>query len=370
MIQCLEQHVIYDNPRPQVHSRHGYFPGLAALPNGDLLCLFVIGEAFESPDTTTWIARSKDEGRTWVPEGRIYDKSAGGIATSDYLKPTVLRDGSVVALGYRFHRVDPEMPISIPDTGGILPGDDIISFSHDGGHSWSVPAVVPRSYPELLELSGPCIEISTGELLAVGALYKMPDGSSPSGHFGALLRSQDQGRTWDDRTVYFQMPGRSVEPFEARVCEMQEGWLVAIVWAYDIERDQHLTNRVVVSHDAGYTWSAPIDTGHWGQASNLLWLGGDRLLTIHAHRGAAPGIFVRLVDFSNDEWKPLAETLIYGAGLGAQTRDGQSMPEMFRSLRFGQPSLLKLPSGGFLACHWCVEDGQGKILAHRLRVAG
>ena len=368
MIECIERSLIYENPRPHVHSRHGYFPGLALLPDGELICLFVIGEAFESPDMTTWIARSKDDGRTWSLQGCLYDKKICSLETSDYLKATVLRDGSLVAMGYRFHRLDPEMPIAIPETRGILPGDDLISFSRDGGYAWDVPSIIPRCTPELIELSGPCIELRSGDLLAVGALYKMPDGSSPSGHFGPLLRSVDKGATWDDRGRYFEFSGRPVVPFEARVCEMQDGRIVALVWAYDVERDEHLPNHAVVSHDDGRTWSAPIDTGHMAQASNLLWLSGDRLLTIHAHRGADPGIFVRIVDFAGDAWRPLAETVIYGSPVGSQPKDRQSMPEMFRSLRFGQPSLQRLSNGDFLACHWCVEDGQGKIRAHRLRV--
>ena len=114
MIECIERSLIYENPRPHVHSRHGYFPGLALLPDGELICLFVIGEAFESPDMTTWIARSKDDGRTWSLQGCLYDKKTCSLETSDYLKATVLRDGSLVAMGYRFHRLDPEMPIAIP----------------------------------------------------------------------------------------------------------------------------------------------------------------------------------------------------------------------------------------------------------------
>ena len=157
------------------------------MPDGELICLFVIGEAFESPDSTTWIARSKDEGRAWTLQGRLYDKEMDGLDTSDCLKPTLLHDGSLIAIGYCFHRDDPEMPISIPDTGGILPGGDLISFSRDSGYNWSIPDIIPRGYPELLELSGPCIQLRSGDLLAAAALYRMPDGSSPSGHFGALF---------------------------------------------------------------------------------------------------------------------------------------------------------------------------------------
>ena len=38
------------------------------------------------------------------------------------------------------------------------------------------------------------------------------------------------------------------------------------------------------------------------------------------------------------------------------------------SLRFGQPSLLRLDNGDVLATHWASEDGQGRIRTHRLSV--
>jgi hypothetical protein len=65
VIEYLEPHIIYENPRPHVHSRHGCFPGIVALPSGDLIALFVLAEAFEAPNGTTWVTRSSDEGRTW-----------------------------------------------------------------------------------------------------------------------------------------------------------------------------------------------------------------------------------------------------------------------------------------------------------------
>jgi sialidase-1 len=149
-IEYLEQHTVYDNPKPHVHSRHGYFPGMARLASGELICMHTIAEAFEAPNATTWISRSRDNGRTWQLQGVVYDKAAVGFETSDYLKPTVLRDGSLIAIGYRYHRHDLESPIAIPETGGLLPGDDLVTFSRDDGHTWSVPDVLKTRYPELL----------------------------------------------------------------------------------------------------------------------------------------------------------------------------------------------------------------------------
>jgi sialidase-1 len=397
-IEYLETSILYENPRPHIRSRHGYFPGLAVLPSGDLIALFVVSEAFESADATTYIARSGDLGKNWSLEGPLRalcsagtaevgspDEQSGaggnrsfsppehpeaGVPVSDYLKPSVIRNGTVIAIGYRFDRHDLEQGISVEETGGILSGDDIISFSVNEGKTWTRPQIILRSRPELYEISGPCIELQSGDLIAVAAPLKMPDGRNPSGQVGILLRSRDKGKKWTDNEIFFRAPAGNLTPFESRICEMQPGRLVSLVWAYDTFTDRHHPNHIAVSRDSGLTWTEPMNTGHWGQASNLIWLGGDHLMTIHAYRAADPGIYVRLVDFSGDRWKPVEEKIIYGAGAPLQTQPGQRMSEMFASIRFGQPSLLELPNGEILAAHWTVEDGQGKIRIHRLRVRG
>ena len=368
MIDSLQDHVVYENPKPHVHSRHGYFPGIVQLPGGELLALIVIGEAFEAPDLTTYVSRSLDLGYTWQLQGPLYDRSADPFPASDFLKPQVLRDGSLIALGYRFHRHDPEQPIAIPETDGVLPGDDIVSFSRDGGHTWSIPQVIPRGTPELLEIPSRCLQLRSGDIVATAGLFKLTDGTNPSGQFGVLLRSKDNGKTWNDRVHFFETSAKTVAAWESHICEMQDGRLVTICWAYDIAVKRHLPNQVTVSHDDGYTWSDPISTGHIGQAVNLLWLGGERLMSIHCHRGADVGLYVRVVDFSGDRWSVIEEKLIWGASMGQQTRDGQTFDQLAKSIRFGQASLLRLNNGQILATHWAIEGGQGRILAHRLSV--
>ncbi len=36
VIEVLDHHIVYENPRPQNRARHGYFPGLVQLPSGEL----------------------------------------------------------------------------------------------------------------------------------------------------------------------------------------------------------------------------------------------------------------------------------------------------------------------------------------------
>jgi hypothetical protein len=114
------------------------------------------------------------------------------------------------------------------------------------------------------------------------------------------------------------------------------------------------------------TWSAPIDTGVWGQASNLIHWADDILLTIHCQReGEEIGLYVRMVDLSNDQWRVVEEAKIWG---NAPPMKVAAYSTMGQNLKFGQASLLRLDNDEVLATHWAIEDGQGRIRTHRLRV--
>jgi sialidase-1 len=365
-IKKIDEGILYENPIPLLRSRQAKFPGLALLPSGELIALFEMGEAFDSADCKTYVTRSLDAGKTWQFQGDLYDPSLlpAGLNISECLKPTLLDDGTLVAIGYRYHRPDPETPIGNPETGGLLPGDNIISFSNDDGKTWSIPEVIDRGCPELVETSGPCIQTQSGDLIAIGCPFKSWDGSNPTGQTGVLLRSKDKGKTWDTSGRFFETPRNSLSPWETRICEMKPGRLVTIAWTFNISENKHLANHVTVSHDDGHSWSEPIDTGHMAQASNLMSLGEDLLMTIHAHRTSDVGLVVRLVDFKNDRWRVKEESVIWGAAKAQDTSKG--FIDQFGDLKFGQPSLLRLNSGEILATHWCVEDGLHKIKTHRL----
>ena len=367
-IDQLSSHVVYSNPMPHVRSRHGFFPGLVQLPGGQLLAFVAIGEAFESADMTTHLLRSADRGRSWQLQGAICDKATEPIPTSDYLKPQILRDGTLIGLGYRFHRLDPEQPISIVRTDGLLPGDNVVCFSSDQGRTWSAPRIIERSTPELVEIPHGPIQLPSGDIVVSAGLMKMPDGSNPSGQYGLILRSRDGGANWNDEVRFFQSASRTVAAFESGIARLSDGRLVTICWAYDTAFGRDHANQVSVSHDAGYTWSEPIDTGHMAQSSGLLALDGQRVMSIHCHRGQEVGLFVRVVDLSDDRWNVITESCIWGAQAGGQVPDSQTFETMIRKIRFGQPSLVQLDNGEILAAHWAIIEGQGQVLAHRLRL--
>ncbi len=364
-IQVLEQGLLYENSIPHLRSRHGYFPGVVRLPSRDLLALFVVAEAFEAANATICASRSRDDGRTWHFEGPIYRKP-DSLLTSDSVKPLVLPGGNLLGLGYRFHRPGPDEALANPDTNGLRDGDNVVTHSSDEGHTWTAPQVIPTQRPETIEVSGPAIQLSSAEILAVGSLFPLWDGTRPSGNVGVLLRSADQGQTWDDSTLFFAT-GSNIAPSEPRICEMQPGHVVALVWACDEDLGKSLTNHVTVSHDGGRTWSSPMDTGIPAQASNLMYLGQDLLLTVHCHREFGEvGVFVRLVDFQKDRWEVLAEKNVWSETTRHPIR---GYADMGTGLKFGQASLLPMGEDQFRVTHWAIgRDGQGRILTHRIQL--
>ena len=365
-IEVTDRHVVYENPTPQNRSRHGYFPGPIRLPSGDLLALFVLGEAFEAADLTTVVSRSRDQGRTWELEGPLHQKDPEHIYDADSMKPNLLQDGTILATGYRFHRTDPDQLLVNTETDGVRGGDNLVSHSTDEGRTWTTPEVMQRSRPELIESSGPTIQLRSGSILGCGSLFPMWDGSDPSDKKGVIFRSEDGGMTWNDETRLFVGLPDGCAPSEPRLCEMSDGRVVALAWTANHNAGVNLPNHVAVSHDGGVSWSDPSDTGVKAQASNLIHWRDDLLLSIHSHReGEEIGIFVRVVDFSNDEWKVAEAVNVWDNAPSMQVANYATMGT---NLRFGQPSLLRLDGDEVLATHWAVEDGQGRISAHRLQV--
>jgi hypothetical protein len=101
-MKVLDTAILYDNPLPQLRSRHSFFPSLCRCADGRLAASVAIGQAFESVDSVSCICYSDDGGKTWTEPRPMFDKSGYDVPVTDYCKLTALPDGRLLALGYAF----------------------------------------------------------------------------------------------------------------------------------------------------------------------------------------------------------------------------------------------------------------------------
>ncbi|RYE10738.1 MAG: exo-alpha-sialidase [Hyphomicrobiales bacterium] len=355
----LDETTLYQNPAPLLVSRQAIFPGIVQLADGELVALFTIGQAFDAADTRAYVSRSSDEGKSWSEPYRLSHKEAVP-EESESFKPLLLRDGSMVATGYVFVRPTPTTPVVDPDSFELLKLRNKVAFSSDGGKSWSEPEYFSVE-GEPLELSGPCIELASGRLLGATAPFHL----KKTGHAGWIIASDDKGRSWFKLSEFYRSAETNVATWECRLCEMSPGKVAVIAWAYDNATGANRDNILALSDDGGETFRS-IETGVHGQASNVLPLGGDRVLTIHAHREAPIGLVVRRVDLSGGSFRVEEELDLLGKTDMAS--DSADIRKQFASLKFGQPSLLRLASGEILAACWSFENSQYVIKTYRLQL--
>ena len=356
-----EEIIIYQNPDPLLVSKQGIFPGVSLLPNNDLLVIFSIGEAFDSSDQRAFVSKSKDDGRTWTTPKQLHNHEYDEHEETDTLKPLLLNNGDLIATGYAFVRPDPLTPIVDPITFDVLPLKNKISFSSDSGESWSVPnnfSVLNKP----LEISGPCIQLSSGRILAACPPFHLGE----TGHSGWIIYSDDNGKTWDKLSEFFNTPEGEIAAWECRLCEIDNNGVAVIFWTYDNVKKMNLNNHIVFSKDGGENFGHAIDTGVKAQASNLMWLEKNIILTIHSHRESPSGLIIRKVNIEDNKFEILDELdLFKDDSMGS---DSTNISKQFGSLKFGQPSLIQLKNKEILATCWCFENNQHMIKTYIVQI--
>lgn len=364
-MRALDTAVIYENPLPQLRSRQSFFPSLCRLSDGRLAAAVVIGQAFESVDSTSCICFSDDEGLTWSAPKPMFDKSGYPCPVTDYCKLTPLPDGRLLAFGYAFPRPEEEKPLGNPKTGGLLEDFIFYALSQDNGESWGPMQPVPCAWGPHVEASAPATVLADGTWVSPITGFADWDGNSTGPMCGRLLRSEDQGKSWQDDAICMDLGG-NVTCFEQRLCALADGTLVCIGWNEDITTGQRLPNHFTASFDGGKTWTRPETTGVMGQASSLCALGGQRFLAIHAVRRDTdkPGIYGYVVDFSQRTWNVVDSALLWAPAVPVTQE--KHMAEIFSFLKFGQPSAMVLDDKNLLLCHWFAQDGQYRTVATRI----
>ncbi len=365
-MKVLHSSIIYENPLPQLCSRHSFFPNIAEKKDGTLLAAFAIGQAFESVDSTACIAKSTDGGKSWSTPRAMLDLKGEENKLTDYAKLTALPDGRIVAMGYTYLRDDPTLPIGNPENGGVLDDFVFYALSKDGGETFGEMNKIACAWGPHVEASAPITVLKDGSWITPITGFPDWEGKMHGALCGRALVSHDEGRTWNDDTVCMDFSPRQVTCYEQRMCQLASGTVVCIGWNEDVTTGERLANHYTLSFDGGKSWTAPESTGVKGQASSVCAIGGERLLALHAVRRDTdrPGIYAYVIDLSEGKWRVVDEAVVWEPK--TPIMKDTKMAEIFSFLKFGQPGAVLLSDGDVMMSHWFAEDGQYKTVATRI----
>ncbi len=298
--------------------RYCSFPHIVRMPGGTLAVAFRRASKFSAdaakagvathhdPESSIELIESADEGMTWPAETlrTIYRSPSYGVNDPSL---TVLRDGTlacrVVALDIRpsrgatptgrlfSHRVEHGLVTTVVG--------NVVLRSTDGARSWTEVGIGGTD--------------ETGPSCSRDPLLEMPDGSwlmpvysgAPQrSDISWVIRSFDEGRSWceairiasDESGRFSQLQG--VNYNETSLLHLGNGEMLAMVRA---DAAFHTDDQFMPvggvgslftarSYDGGLSWSAPMNTGIFGQPGSLAALSDGRLLVTYGCRRSPYGV--------------------------------------------------------------------------------
>lgn len=357
-VNMIHSGILFQNDKPYLRSVNGYFPSVVRCDNGDLVAAVVTGEAFEAINLRNILFRSKDNGISWECQGPLCEDP--GPLVSEACRLAKAKTGELSAFIMRHDRTRKDYGLTNPDTLGFVPVTLSMSFSQDNGYTWSEPVVIdpPLTGPEW-EMCSPVTYLDE-ECLLPTSTWPDWDGNCPEGLQMVAFRSKDQGRTWPEYTTVMKSEENNIYFWESKIIEIDQKRLLAVAWAYNMEKGCDLENHYAISYDRGKSFSKAMPTGLKGQTLTPLYLGDGVVMSAY-RRIDQKGLWLNLAKIENDQWVTLEQIPLWGTGMDGLTKHSGVMSENFKALKFGAPNLLRLADGSIFLSFWCVEDGIGFI---------
>lgn len=280
----LERHdfkhsVVYQNGYQHLHPAD-----LIGLENGELLMMTREASEHYARDGDVVMLRSKDGGLTWEGKQEIANQpkmderegcglqlSDGSILVGIYYNNLYAEDGSYI-FGAEKHLTEPD--------GNHLGVYTIVS--KDNGKTWSPPRFVNTNGMPYRNVEGPTdapVEMPDGSVVMAVIGYNF-DGDVKN-RSSVLMRSQDQGETWEHVSVIASDPGGKLGGFlEPGMVRMKSGRLIVAM------RNHGRDHAIWTTHsdDDGKSWAPVGKSPLIGHPVDLIQIADGRLMATYGTR--------------------------------------------------------------------------------------
>ena len=271
---------------------HRAWPGLAIVPNGDLVLTYKEStDHNRTDDGALIVARSSDGGQTWPIRKAIAAEPGRRAYTNHSL--TRLSEGTLLS---GKNSIDPH---------GIRHRYTRCAYvrSNDDGHSWmeeGEPIHIPFvNATERMAAYGQMVELADGRLMV--SVYGVPR-NILNFNLRALgvAFSLDRGRTWTSFRLIYEDRKGDICPSETDLLRLPDGHILAMIRA-------NAAHRLYRSYsdDEGETWSPIEPTELPGQCPCLHVLASGAIVCAYRDmREGKAGVSYGVSEDSGKTWKP------------------------------------------------------------------
>jgi len=251
----------------------GYFPVLIKLRNGELAVVFRMGDYHVGQRGRIEFSLSRDGGRTWTMP-RIVTASQTDDRNPAFCQ---LRDGTLLVAFARVWGYE----------NGLWRGDRmrwqlLVTRSTNEGRNWSDPELLEVPIKGAVSPYGRMLQIDDGTILM--AIYSQEYASNGLVETSYILRSEDNGLTWNDLTIVAK--GYN----ETALLQLPDGDLLAALRGPFVQ-DGGECVAISRSPDLGYTWSKPERVTVGGEhPGDLFYLKSGKVLLTFGHRRVPYGV--------------------------------------------------------------------------------
>lgn len=375
-LRLLDSGVIYRNPLPGHQAVSATHPFICALSENELLASYKVGQGQYAKDNMIHLSRSMDGGKTWKHEGpfrdrardsRHYQYSTGNL--------TLLRNGTLIMNNWRCDRSDPERLYIDPITGGRLPLELAVFSSHDGGRTWSDPAIgqAPPPKPGLIHgWNGAVVELDNGEWMQPVEPWLANASTRKNEVRTYVMFSSDQGRTWREETDIGNGMADGIGYSHVHIAREPDGRFIAYYWTMNQAQTEFYDLSVNRSTDlSARHWTTPVTIGVPGQTCHPVILDERRTALIYSHRvGSQPGIKVALSCDGGRTWDLDGHVVVWDAygieSLGVPPTD--KYPGSHDAIAYGAPHLARVDDNTLIASFWCTQSADTHVRFARIQV--
>lgn len=325
-------------------------PRTAVLPDGKIVCTFMINSRSGANDFVPMITYS-DDGLNWSESKPVWPELIG--KKSFFASVRAGADGSTAIAGQIFDIEEDGESFWSDEVGGMKENRVAFSISDDG-YKFPLPTEVELPYYASAEQAGGMLVDKDGKLTMIYSPYPtIENRGEVDTNCMVMLRSDDGGKTFDCKK--FAETNGDCLYAESWITRLTDGRLFVSTWQTASEN----SNKYLISGDDGKTFSPPLNQPFCGQSTGISARKDNTVLIAYNQRKEKPiGVWLALerpdengVNLIENEPVWLAESATVGKTDGSF---GQ-----WTDFSFGEPHVTVLPDDTFIVTLW-YQQGEKK----------